>query len=73
MTKLKREFGQRLKTLREQAGLTQDQLAECLECDVSTVSKMERGIHGPRFPILECLARALNAHPKAFFEFPWVD
>lgn len=71
MSDLKKEFGKRLAYLRKRKGLTQNQLAGLLDCELSTISKMERGVHGPRFPIFEQIVEILEAHPKEFFEFDW--
>lgn len=71
MTDIKSEFGKRLKLLRKRAGLSQGELAGILDCDLTTISKIERGIHGPRFELFEEIALAVGAHPKDFFEFDW--
>ena len=71
MSDLKKEFGKRLAYLRKKKGLTQNQLAGLLDCELSTISKMERGIHGPRFPIFEEIVKLLDSHPRDFFDFKW--
>ena len=71
MTDLKKEFGKRLKALRKAKGLSQGELAGILDCDLTTISKIERGIHGPRFDLFEHLIIALGAHPRDFFDFSW--
>lgn len=71
MNDLKKEFGKRLAFLRKRKGLTQNDLAGILDCDLTTISKMERGLHGPRFPIFEEIVDVLGAHPREFFDFPW--
>ena len=47
-------FGLRLRAIRNQQGLTQEQLAELLDRSTDTVSSMERGIN---LPTLETLFR----------------
>lgn len=69
MASLKKKFGLRLKTIRTDRGLTQEQLAELLDVTIDTVSKMERGVHGPRFELLEKIARALRTPVNVFFQF----
>lgn len=71
MSDLKVEFGKRLKFLRERKGLTQEQLAEALGKSHSTVSKLEQGLHAPRFVLFEQILSVVEAHPKEFFDFPW--
>ncbi len=55
-------FGQRLKQLRGEHGLTQRQLAESAGVDFTYLSKLEndRLEHTPSLKVLQDLARALN-------------
>lgn len=66
---LKRRFGHRLACLRKSRGLTQDQLAERCGVSVDTISNIERGIHGPRFDLLESLADSLAVSVTELFIF----
>ena len=66
---LKKQFGQRLKTLRKQAGITQEQLAETTGLTIESISNIERGLHGPTFANLEKIAKAINVEVKALFNF----
>ncbi len=66
---LKTQFGLKLKVLRKQAGLTQDQLAESTGLTVESISNIERGVFGPKFDNLEKIARGLSVEVKALFEF----
>lgn len=51
------EFKDRLKGLRKEKGLTQDELAKCLEyTSRSTISKMEKGVVFPTVPNLISIA-----------------
>jgi len=59
-------FGGRLQQLREQAGLTQAELAERAECFSLTISKLERGIQEPAWPLVVALAKALGVSCDAF-------
>jgi transcriptional regulator with XRE-family HTH domain len=60
-------FGQRLKQIREAAGVSQAQLAERVPCHILTISKIERGLHEPAWPLVQALARALGV-PCTDFE-----
>jgi transcriptional regulator with XRE-family HTH domain len=73
MSKLKAEFGKRVKYLRERKGMTQEKLAESIGRSHSTVSKIEQGVHGPRFLIFERIVTALDSHPREFFDFDWEE
>jgi len=55
-----KEFGRRIKLTRENAGLTQKQLADALKKSVDTVSNYEQGLRSPRLIELPELARQLN-------------
>ena len=52
--------GQRLRTLRLKAGLTQVALAESSGVDANTIARLERGEHTPSNPTLKKLAEALG-------------
>jgi transcriptional regulator with XRE-family HTH domain len=69
MASLKIEFGKKLKIIRKQAGLTQEQLAENIGVSIESISNMERGLHSPSFNNLEKIAVAINVKVKELFEF----
>jgi transcriptional regulator with XRE-family HTH domain len=69
MDDLRKKFGKRLQTLRRQAGLTQEQLAEATEISVDFISLVERGINSPSFDNLEKLAKALGVSIRDLFDF----
>lgn len=54
-----------LKEMREQAGLTQEQLAALTELDQTTISQLETGkVQDPRFSTITALARAYKRTPE---------
>ena len=53
-------FGNRLRTLREAAGLTQEQLGRAAELDYKHIGSVERGEKMPSFEAVERLAGALK-------------
>lgn len=69
MNTLRAKFGQRLRELRKQKGLTQEQLAEAAQISVEFLSNMERGVNAPSFETLERLAQALKVPIKELFTF----
>jgi transcriptional regulator with XRE-family HTH domain len=69
MSTLKTKFGQRLRKLRRQKDLTQEQLAEAVGISVEFLSNMERGINGPSFETLEKLAEKLEVQIAELFDF----
>ena len=69
MNDLRKKFGKRLQTLRRQAGLTQEQLAEAAEVSVDFLSLVERGVNAPSFDNLEKLAKAFGVSVRELFDF----
>jgi transcriptional regulator with XRE-family HTH domain len=69
MDDLRKKFGKRLQTLRRQAGLTQEQLAEATDVSVDFISLIERGINAPSFDSIEKLAKALGVPIQVLFDF----
>ncbi len=61
------EFGERLKKLRKQAGITQQELAEILNVHPQTVSKWERGISEPDMAMYGQLADVLGVSLEELF------
>jgi transcriptional regulator with XRE-family HTH domain len=59
-------FAERLKAHREQAGLSQRELAERVGCHYMTISLLERGTQEPAWPLVRALARALGVSCSAF-------
>ena len=53
-------MGQRVRDLRKQAGMTQQQLADAAGIARVTLVRIENGSYSPRFQTLDALARALS-------------
>ncbi len=70
MTDTKKLIGARIKELRRQTGLTQEQLAERVGLDSRHLSRLEVGRHFPSLISLERIAAALDVPLVAFFQFP---
>ena len=69
MTILRQRFGKRVRALRKQAGLSQEELAARTDITVDFVSLIERGINAPSFETLEKLAKVLGVPVREFFDF----
>jgi len=63
-------FGQRLRELRERAGLTQPQLAEKAGMSKAGVADLEQGRREPSWATAIALADALGVNCKAFQQAP---
>ncbi len=62
------DVGARVRTLREQRGLSMRALAELCDLSPNAISLIERGITSPNVSTLHRLATALGVHITAFFE-----
>jgi len=67
MDDLRRRFGRLVMAHRKRAALTQEELAERAGVSVDTISKIEVGATGARFPMIERIATALNVDPAELF------
>ncbi len=65
----KKLFGNRIKTLRKNAGLTQEQLAELVGLDTQHLCKMENGIHFPKVKNLVSIAKVFQVDISDLFVF----
>jgi transcriptional regulator with XRE-family HTH domain len=66
---LRRQFGTRLKTIRLERKLTQEQFAELVGISVDFLSLIERGLNAPSFNVLEQMARRLRLPVRELFDF----
>ncbi len=62
-------LGLKIKEIRKQRHLTQEQLAELVELDIGYISKLEVGRNFPKIGTLEKIANALNIELAEFFQF----
>jgi transcriptional regulator with XRE-family HTH domain len=67
MTDLRKRFGRLVAAHRRRMGLTQEALAEAADLSVDMISKIEVGLSGARFPVIERLATVLAVDPAEFF------
>ena len=56
----KQLFGERVQALRRERGITQGQLAECLDKSIEHISYIERGERAPSFETILDLAEAIE-------------
>ena len=69
MPSLRREFGNRLKAIRLDRKLTQEEFAEVVGISVDFLSLIERGINSPSFEVLERMATRLDVQVRELFDF----
>ena len=62
-------FGKRVRALRKNKGLSQEELAEKTDISSKYLSRVEMGQHFPSIDTLDKLANALKVDLKDFFEF----
>jgi transcriptional regulator with XRE-family HTH domain len=66
---LRQKFGKRLRYLRRDRDITQEQLAELIGMSVSFISLLERGRTSPSIDTIVNLARALGVNEGELFKF----
>jgi transcriptional regulator with XRE-family HTH domain len=66
---LRKQFGIRLKAIRAERELTQEEFAELVGISVDFLSLIERGINAPSFEVLEQVARRLRLPVRDLFDF----
>ena len=66
---LRRLFGIRLKAIRLERKLTQEQFAELVGISVDFLSLIERGVNAPSFEVLEQMAGKLRLPVRELFDF----
>lgn len=64
-----KSIGRRIKTLRENKGLTQEKLAERTGLSLDFIGKIEVNINKPGLKSLIKIANALEVHIKELFDF----
>ena len=69
MPSLREKFGQRIKTIRVERELSQEQFAELLEISVDFLSLIERGINAPSFENLKVFSTQLGVPVFYLFTF----
>jgi transcriptional regulator with XRE-family HTH domain len=69
MPTLRRQFGNRIKSIRQERQLTQEEFAELVGISVDFLSLIERGINAPSFEILEQMGRRLRLPVRELFDF----
>ena len=66
---IKSKVGKRVKELRNNLGLSQEELANIVELDRTYITSVERGKRNISIVNIEKLANALNVTLSVFFEF----
>ncbi|MER6574703.1 helix-turn-helix transcriptional regulator [Nonomuraea sp. NPDC001023] len=68
LAELRRQFGLRLRELREAHELTQEQLAELAEVDRKTINRIENGMYSPHLDKVFQIADALRIPVRDLFD-----
>lgn len=66
---LQKKLGKRIASLRKTRKLTQEQMAELLDCSVEFISLVERGVNAPSVAGLEKFSQVLKVEVKELFNF----
>ncbi len=68
-----RAFGERIKNLREKAGLTQESLSYSSGLTVNQIGRIERGEINTTISSVMAIAKALKIKPSVLFDFPFEE
>lgn len=69
LPKVVKQLGQRIKQVREEKGMTQEDLADSANKDRTTIGFLERGVRSPSVKTLDEIAKALNVPLYELFKF----
>ena len=69
MASLRQKFGIRLREIRLQRKMTQEEFAESMDISVDFLSLMERGRNAPSFETLDKMAKRLKVTVADLFAF----
>ena len=69
MPTLRKEFGNRLRTIRLERKLSQERFAEFVGISVDFLSLIERGRNAPSFETIEHMAKKLRVPVMELFDF----
>ncbi len=64
-----KNFGKHLQKLREAKGFSQERLAELVDVEYQTISRIETGVYFTSYDKLQKIALALNLTIKDLFDF----
>lgn len=64
-----KQFGQRLRELRLEKGVTQESLAYSTDLHLSQIGRIERGEIGASISFVFLFAKTLGVEPREFFDF----
>ena len=73
MASAKQLLGARIKELRKDRGLTQEQLAERVSLATRYISMIEVGRNAPSLEAIEMIAQSLGVELKALFDYAHLD
>lgn len=65
---IKRELGEKIRRMRKNRGLTQEELAEMIDISSRNLSNIEVGANFPKSETLEKILKALNISTQDLFE-----
>lgn len=62
-------FGKQVQNIRKQKNITQEQLADYANLDLTQVGRIERGVTNTSISVVNKLAKALGVTPSELFDF----
>ncbi|WP_276480214.1 helix-turn-helix domain-containing protein [Paraflavitalea pollutisoli] len=71
-SKLNIDFGEHLRSLRKEKGLSLRQMEEQCDLDNSNISKIENGKFDIQLSTIVELAKGLNVHPRELLDYRFI-
>jgi transcriptional regulator with XRE-family HTH domain len=65
------QFGSHLRNIRKIKGISQEELANLADVELSQISRIERGVINTSLSQILYIAKALKVHPKELFDFDY--
>lgn len=69
MSDIKKMLGKKIKMIRKERNLTQEQLAERVDIGTPNISYIETGKFAPSIETMQKIAAALNVTPRELYDF----
>lgn len=69
MNKLAKDFGNKVREIRKEKGISQEGLAGLADLDRTYIGGIERGIRNPSLKNIGKIAKALKVKVRALFDF----
>lgn len=67
ISKTQAKFGRKIQRMRQEQGITQEELADKVDLSRTHMGHIEQGRRSPSLEVLNRISKALKTSPKSFF------